>query len=95
MVSTDPQAEEYKRRARDLRRVAAQVDAVDLAGVEAWAGPDTWVSPAADDCRAALARDHQRLGHAVNELGERARRLERDADGLEAAAALRLATGPR
>lgn len=94
-MSTDPQADEYRRRARDLRRVAAQLDAVDLAGLEAWAGPDTWVSPAADDCRAALSRHRQRLDHSVDELGERARRLEREADGLEAAAALRLATGPR
>lgn len=94
-MSTDPLADEYRRRARDLRRVAVRLDAVDLAGLEAWAGPDTWVSPAAGDCRGALARDRQRLDHAVDELGERARRLEREADGLDAAAAVRLATGPR
>ena len=54
-MASDPQADEYRRRAADLRRLAARLDDVPLADVESWAGPDTWRSAGADDCRPLLA----------------------------------------
>lgn len=88
----DPEAEELRRRAIELRRVAAQVDAVGLDEVIHWAGPDTWRGPGADACRAALERDRQRLLHAADELRSEAWRLDRQADTAEALAAMRLLT---
>ncbi|CAN5729336.1 hypothetical protein BH18ACT2_BH18ACT2_00640 [soil metagenome] len=82
----DPEAQELRRRAVDLRRLAARIDAVRLQEVEAWAGPDTWRSAGAEQCRALLAGDGQRLVHAADELRERAWRLDRQADALDALA---------
>ena len=86
----DPPAQELRRRALELRRLAVRLDGVTLHAVTAWAGPDTWRSPAADECRAMLSRDRQRIAHAVDELRDRAWRLDQQADALEALAAIRL-----
>jgi hypothetical protein len=90
-VASDTTADEYRRRAADLRRLAARLDAVPLADVESWAGPDTWRSAGADHCRQQLAIDRQRIAHAVDELRERAWMFERQADAVDAAAAAQLA----
>lgn len=82
----DPAAQELRRRAVELRRLAVRIDAVRLDEVEAWAGPDTWRSPGADECRAMLARDRQRLVHAADDLRDRAWRVDRQADALDALA---------
>jgi len=89
-VASDPQADEYRRRAADLRRLAAQLESVPLAEVESWAGPDTWTSPGADECRSLLARDRQRVDHAVDDLRHEAWTLERRAEAVDAAAAAQL-----
>lgn len=88
----DPEAEALRQRAIELRRAAAQVEAVGLDEVIHWAGPETWRSPGADACLAMLERDRQRLGQAADELRDRAWRLDRQADAAEALAALRLLT---
>ena len=88
----DPASEELRRRAVELRRVAAQIEAVGIDELIGWAGPDTWRSPAAEACRATLERDRQRLLHSADELRDAAWRLERQADTADALAALRLVT---
>ena len=90
-VASDTTADEYRRRAAHLRRLAARLDAVPLADVESWAGPDTWRSAGADHCRQQLAIDRQRLAHAADELRERAWMFDRQADAVDAAAAAQLA----
>ncbi len=86
----DPQAQALRRRAGELRRLAVRLDAVALGEVLAWAGPDTWRSPAADECRAMLSRDRQRIAQAADELRDRAWRLDRQAEALEVAEALQV-----
>lgn len=88
----DAEAEELRRRAFELRRVAAQVDAVRLDELIHWAGPDTWRSPGADACLVMLERGRQRLHLAADELRSEAWRLDRQADTAEALAAMRLLT---
>ena len=50
-VPSDPHADELRRRAGELRRLASRLGAVPLADLDGWAGPDTWSSPGADECR--------------------------------------------
>jgi len=90
-VPRDSTADEYRQRAAHLRRLAVRLDDVPLAEVESWAGPDTWRSPGADDCRQQLATDRQRIAHAADDLRQRAWMFERQADAVDAAAATLLA----
>jgi hypothetical protein len=89
-VPVDPEAQALRERAVHLRHLAATIDAVRLDQVSSWAGPDTWRSHGAERCRSILEHDHHRLVHAADELRDRAWRLDREADGREAIAALRL-----
>ena len=84
MVS-DPAAAELRRRALALRALASRIECTPLLTLHRWAGTDTWTSPRADELRAQLAGDRGRLGSAAVELREQARRLERQADALDAA----------
>ena len=90
-MASDPAADEYRRRAAHLRRLAARLEDVPLADVESWAGPDTWRSAGADHCRQQLAIDRQRIAHAADEVRERAWGFERHSDAVDAAAAAQLA----
>jgi hypothetical protein len=90
-VPSDITAEEYRQRATHLRRLAGQLDDVPLADVESWAGPETWRSAGADDCRQQLATDRQRIAHAADDLRQRAWIFERRAEAIDAAAAAQLA----
>ena len=75
-VPTDPHADEYRRRAAGLRRLAARLDDSPLLVLHRWAGEDTWSSPRVDDCRAQLASDQTRIRAAADELRWEARRLD-------------------
>jgi hypothetical protein len=94
-VSADPMAEEYRRRAGELRRLAAQLEESPVLRLHDGAGTETWSSPGADACRTILADDQARLLHAAAELHEQAWWYEYQADALDAiaAAAARLAAG--
>ena len=90
-MPSDITADEYRRRAAHLRRLAERLDDVPLADVESWAGPDTWRSSGADDCRQQLTTDRQRIAHAADDLRQRAWIFERQADAVDAAVAAQLA----
>ena len=92
-MPSDPKAAEHRRRADDLRRLAAHLEATPLPEMLRLAGPDTWVSPRADELRQQLGLDRTRLRAAVDELRHQARWLDQQADGLDAMAAARLAAG--
>lgn len=87
-MPANPQADEYRRRAVEVRAVARRLGAVSLGDVSSWAGADTWMGPGPDACRLIVDGDRQRLERAVDDLVERAWRLDRQAEAIEAAAAL-------
>jgi hypothetical protein len=90
-------ADEYRRRADELRRLAAQLEESPVLRLHGGAGTDTWRGPGADACRTMLADDQVRLRHAAEELLEQAWWYEHQAEALDAiaaaAAATRLAAG--
>jgi hypothetical protein len=92
-MPTDHEAARLRRRAAELRRLAAHLDDTPFDDLARWAGPDTWVSPRAADLRAQLAVDRARLGGAIDDLLLHARWLERQADAVEAAAAVAALAG--
>jgi hypothetical protein len=79
---------ELRRRATELRRLAAHVDATPLLELDQRAGPDTWIGPRADALRAQLDLDRRRLRAAADDLRSHAQHLERRAEALEAVAAV-------
>jgi len=79
-------ANELRRRALGLRRLADHLDATPLAGIAARGGPDTWVSPRATALRGQLDTDRRRLADAADDLRRHARYLERQAETADAAA---------
>ena len=81
-------AAELRRRAGELRRLADHVAATPLREIARRGGPDTWVSPQADELRAALDTDRRRLDTAADDLRSHARYLERQAETIETAAAV-------
>ena len=92
-MPTDPHADEYRRRAAALRRMAAQLDDTPLLTLHRWAGDDTWTSPRVAACRDQLAGDQAGIRTAADDLRGHAWRFERRAETLEAAAALAALTG--
>ena len=81
-------ATELRRRAGELRRLAGHLDATPLRDVLVRAGPETWVSPRAEQLRAQLDLDRRRLVADTDDLRSHARYLERQAEAIEAAALL-------
>jgi hypothetical protein len=90
-MPNDQDAAELRRRAGALRRLAAHLDATPLPALLDQAGPDTWVSPRADELRADLGVDRRRLADAVDDLLAHARYLERQAEVAEVAEAAAVA----
>jgi hypothetical protein len=86
-VAQDPAADEYRRRAVELRRLIAELEAAPVLRLHHAAGTDTWTSPAADVCRSMLRDDQTRLLHAIAELEQHAWWYEHQADALDAIAA--------
>jgi len=94
-MAGDPMAAEYRRRAGELRQLAATIEDVPLGDAIASAGIDTWAGPNADECRQAMTADRARLQHAGDELLTIAWYLERRAAELEAATLGAASTGAR
>jgi hypothetical protein len=92
-MSADPTAAQYRQRAFELRRLAAELESSPVLRLHDGAGTETWSSPGADTCRTILADDQARLRHAAAELHEHAWWYEHQADALDAIAAARLAAG--
>jgi hypothetical protein len=89
-MPTDPTAAEHRRRADELRRYAAHLEATPIDEMLRWAGPDTWISPRAEELVAELHADRRRLAAAVDDLRRHAHWLDAQATVLDEAA--RLAT---
>jgi hypothetical protein len=86
-VAQDPAADEYRRRAAELRRLIAELEASPVLRLHHAAGTDTWSSPGAEVCRSTLRDDQARLLNAIAELAQHAWWYEQQADALEAIAA--------
>ena len=86
-MSHDPTADEYRRRAQELRRLAEQLERSPVLRLHDGAGDDTWSSPGAESCRTTLGEDQARLIHAAAELRQQAWWYEHQADALDAVAA--------
>lgn len=84
-MPTDPTAAEHRRRAAELRGYAAHLAATPLDELSAWAGPETWSSPLADELVLDLRRDRARLADAVDDLRRYAHWLDAEAAALDAA----------
>ena len=86
-MPTDPRADDHRRRAAELRRLADRIDDTPLLTLHEWAGGDTWMSPRTAELRSQLSTDQRRVRDAAIELRYQAWWLERQADALDAAAA--------
>jgi hypothetical protein len=82
-MPTDPLAADLRRRAAELRRYAAHLDATPIAELLQWAGADTWTGPRADELRSEVGSDRRRLRAASDELVRCAWSFEQRADGLD------------
>jgi hypothetical protein len=84
-------AEHLRRRARGLRDLAAEIEALPIMDLDRHAGDDTWRGPRAELCRSTLAANQRQLARSVDDLRWHATQLEEQADHLEIAARLGLA----
>lgn len=82
----EPEARRLLDQRDAVTRLARQFDDCPLLHLDTVAGPDTWSGPLADSFRADLTAYQQRLGAAAEDLRQRARRLDRRAADVEAAA---------
>ena len=88
-MPSDPTADEYRRRAAELRRLAGQLERSPVLRLQHGAGADTWSGPGAEACRTTLGDDQARLLNAAAELNQQAWWYEHQADALDAVAAAR------
>jgi len=85
-MSSSP-AQQLRLRAAGLRGLARQLQSLRALTLYADAGADTWVGPSPQRCADDLmARRSELLQHA-DDLAQAARRMERQADELDAQAA--------
>jgi hypothetical protein len=87
-MPTDPTAAALRRRADELRRYAAHLEATPVDEMVRWAGPDTWISPRADELLGELHADRGRLAAAIDDLRLHAHWLDAQATVLDEAARL-------
>ncbi len=80
------QAAHYRRRAAHLRSLAHQMTHTPSMTLQTHATVETWHGPCADACANDLATAQRALHLAIDDLGDRAWRFDRNADELEAAA---------
>lgn len=79
-------ADHLRQRATALRTLAGKLRGLQLLGLHAKAGPTTWVGPSPQACAADLRARRSQLQQAADELCREARRFERIAADLDAAA---------
>ena len=72
-----------RRRADHLRDLARRLESSAAMGLDRATGVDTWFGPRADACDATLRRAQRSARDAVDELCDRARLLDDEADLLE------------
>lgn len=80
------QAALYRRRAAHLRTLAYQMQHTPSMNLQTHATADTWHGPCAQECNQSLATAQRAVHLAIDDLGNRSWRFDRDADELEAAA---------
>jgi len=85
MNATD-RANDLRRRARHLRRLAEAIEASPVMRLDRHGDVDTWRGPRPDLCRATLARNQHQLHAAAEDLREHAWRWDQQANELEALA---------
>ena len=78
---------EFRRRAADLRQLASAIEQLPALRLDVHAGDDTWRGNRAALCRSVLSTNQGQLHVAADQLRWRAIEFERQADGLDAAAA--------
>jgi hypothetical protein len=66
-------------RAQALRRLATKLTECSLGGLAERAGPETWLGPTADRCRADIDAHVLAIDGAIADLHARARRLDNEA----------------
>lgn len=92
-MSATPASQELRRRANVLRNRAQQLDHALIFNVRHRADANTWTGPIADQFLAELHHSTNQVDLAVDGLRVTARNLERQAEQLEAAAAIAAAPG--
>jgi hypothetical protein len=85
MNATD-RANDLRRRARHLRRLADAIETSPVMRLDQHGDVDTWRGPRPNLCRATLARNQHQLHAAADDLREHAWRLDQQAEELDAAA---------
>jgi hypothetical protein len=80
------QAADYRRRATQLRTLAARLENTPSMSLHLHAGVDTWRGPRPDACVTDLAVAQRAVRDAADELQVRAFAFDRLADDLETAA---------
>jgi hypothetical protein len=83
-VPTAQHAARLRGRADDLRRLARNLENVQLTNACSVAGDDTWVGPTPQACADDLRRLARQLLIRGAELRDAARRLDRAADAINA-----------
>ena len=87
-MSSTPTAAHLRAIAASLRRLAAVMETVPLASTRSLAMADTWLGPAGEACHDALSHHERMIAWHVEQLAASARRLDRQADQLDAIAAV-------
>jgi len=85
-MNTTDRANDLRRRARHLRRLADAIETSPVMRLDRHGDVDTWRGPRPDLCRATLARNQHQLHAAADDLREHAWRLDQQAEELDALA---------
>lgn len=81
-------ADRLRHRATTLRILANRLHHLQVLGISEQAGPTTWVGPSPQACADDLRMRRRQLVAAADELTREARRFERLAADLDAAATI-------
>lgn len=87
-MPTNTTPEQLRRRAGQLRDLAARIKKVPTADLVVLAGTETWMGPSAQLCADEVRRLDTALQQDRTDLLSTAKAFERQADELQAAAAL-------